>query len=89
MTDLTNTAPPAPVVCEDCADAAQAPHHGFRHGCTGCCARAAARSQHFAKVAKARDTRDWGYRELLRKFNLTHEQVKAAHAADALHAGRP
>jgi hypothetical protein len=69
------------VTCEDCTLAAAQPHHGFRANCRGCCARAAARSPHFARV-KAAGQQDRPYRALLEQFGLTHSDVKAAAAAD-------
>lgn len=67
--------------CPDCTAAAAAPWHGFTNGCRGCCARAAARSPHFARV-KAAGQQDRPYRALLEQFGLTHSDVKAAAAAD-------
>jgi hypothetical protein len=67
--------------CPDCTRAAAEPWHGFRNGCRGCCARAAARSPHFARV-KAAGQQDRPYRALLAQFGLDHETVKAAAAAD-------
>jgi hypothetical protein len=68
--------------CEDCTLAARQLHHGFRAKCSGCAARAAARSPHFARV-KTSGMQDRAYRGLLEQFELTHDQVKAAAAADA------
>lgn len=49
--------------------------------CQGCAARAAARMPQFRAAQKAGViTHD--YRRLLDQFGLTHEVVKAAHAAD-------
>jgi carboxylesterase type B len=67
--------------CEDCATAARELHHGFRNGCPGCCARAAARSPHFRRV-RDNGTQDRQYRALLEQMGLSHDQVKAAAAAD-------
>ena len=67
--------------CEDCAASAQAMHHGFRSGCKGCQARAAARSPwYFYSKQAGRQTEQ--YRGLLATLGLTHDQVKAAEAAD-------
>lgn len=71
------------MTCEDCATAAVTQHHGFTAGCAGCCARAASRSPHFDRVRKL-GRLDSGYRMLLDEFRLTHDQVKAASAADAI-----
>lgn len=69
--------------CLDCSTAAEQQHHGFMADCPGCCARAAARSPHFARVRKL-GKQDRGYRALLEHFGLSHEQVKAAADADAV-----
>lgn len=67
--------------CEDCAASAQAMHHGFRSGCKGCQARAAARSPwYFESKREGRQTEP--YRRLLATLGLAHDQVKAAEAAD-------
>ncbi|MBE7420640.1 MAG: hypothetical protein HS128_23335 [Ideonella sp.] len=58
-------------------------HHGFRAGCAGCAARSAARSQHFFAARRA-GSQSWEYRELLRLLGVSHEQVKAAYASDAM-----
>jgi hypothetical protein len=71
------------VTCADCTAAAKRPHYGFAEGCSGCCARAAARGPHFYRVRKA-GALDRQYRALLQQFGLTHESVKAAAASDAL-----
>lgn len=68
-------------MCKDCLAAASKRHHGFTGGCVGCCARSIARGKHFARVRKA-GVLDGDYRALLAQFKLTHEQVKAAAAAD-------
>lgn len=67
--------------CFDCLAAASGPHHGFTGGCVGCCARAASRSPHFRRVRDA-GKRDARYLGLLQQFKLSHDQVKAAAAAD-------
>lgn len=69
------------MTCPDCATAARELHHGFTAKCPGCCARAAARSPHYARV-KAAGTQDRQYRALLEQMGLSHDQVKAAAAAD-------
>lgn len=69
--------------CPECQTASAQPHHGFAMGCAGCCARAAARSPHFFRVRQA-GMQDRQYRALLEQFGLTHDQVKAAHASDAI-----
>ena len=67
--------------CPDCAKAAAGVWHGFRAGCQGCCARATARGPNFARV-RTTGSQDRQYRAQLQQFGLTHEQVKAAAAAD-------
>jgi hypothetical protein len=69
--------------CPDCTAAAERDWHGFVNGCRGCCARAAARSPHFRRVRDA-GAQDRAYRQLLEQFALSHEDVKAAAAVDAL-----
>lgn len=72
------------MTCPACATAQLEPHYEFRAGCRGCCARAAARSpQHFQARKEGRQTRE--YRALLEHFGLTHQEVKDAYLADALH----
>ena len=70
--------------CADCALAARRRWHGFRAGCRGCCARAAARSPQFFDARK-RGCVTREYRRLLDQFGLSHEDVKAAAAADKAH----
>lgn len=67
--------------CRHCAEAKAGPCWYFTAHCRGCCARAAARSPHFHE-ARRRGSQTSGYRMLLEQFGLTHEEVKAAHAAD-------
>lgn len=69
--------------CLDCATAAKQPHHGFTADCRSCCARAAARSPHYARVRDAGKL-DRDYRAMLEQFKLSHDQLKAAAAIDAL-----
>jgi len=74
------------MTCDACEEAAREPSHTFVHGCSGCKARAAARSQHFRRVQKT-GMQDRHYREFLRQAEVTHDQVKAAAAGDALGKG--
>lgn len=67
--------------CPDCTAAARRPWHAFTGGCRGCCARAASRSPQFAAARKA-GVVDHPYRRLLAQFDLTHEAVREAAAAD-------
>ena len=69
--------------CHNCQQAAQRAWHEFTNGCTGCCARAAARGQDFARVRKL-GVQDRSYRALLDHFNLTHDQVREADRVDML-----
>lgn len=69
--------------CPNCSTATERPHWEFNAGCRGCCARAASRSPQFHDSRKAgQQTR--GYRALLEQFGLTHDEVRAAHQADAM-----
>lgn len=67
--------------CPDCKAAAEREHHGFQANCRGCRARGAARSPHYRR-ARESGMQDRPYRALLQQFELTHEQVRAAAAAD-------
>lgn len=67
----------------DCTTAAKRMHHGFKAGCMGCCARAAARGPHFRRC-RDNGTQDSAYRRMLEQFGLTHQQVLDAATADAL-----
>lgn len=67
--------------CPDCTKAALKRHHGFMADCRGCCARACARGQAFQRVRLA-GAQDHRYRLALQQFGLTHDEVKAAAAAD-------
>lgn len=74
--------------CRSCKAAGERNSGLFSDACRGCCARALARSLHFRRV------RDLGrldseYRRLLEQFKLTHDEVKAAHAADASNREKP
>lgn len=75
-------------MCSECQTAAREPHHGFRDGCRGCYARAVARLPQAVEARKT-GTQTRAYRTLLGQVGtliyppLTHEDVKAAAAADA------
>lgn len=71
----------AAAICRDCESAKVKRHHGFMAECRGCCARATARMPQFAESRKA-GVMTHEYRRLLDQFGLTHDQVKAAAAAD-------
>lgn len=71
------------MTCEACTTSAERVFHEFRQGCMDCCARAIARGHHFFRVRQA-GQQDRQYRALLQQFGATHEQVKAAYAADAM-----
>lgn len=73
------------MTCTACTTAATTPGWGeFVMGCRGCCARAAARSPQFFESRKT-GTQTRAYRALLEQFGLTHDEVRQAHAADAMH----
>ena len=69
--------------CPACAEAARQESHLFHDGCRGCCARSAARSPQFSAARKT-GRLDRPYRALLEQFDLTHDEVRAAHQADML-----
>ena len=69
------------MTCTACTDAARKVSHLFHAGCRGCCARACARGQDFQRVRK-QGVQDHRYRLALQQFGLTHDEVKAANAAD-------
>jgi hypothetical protein len=71
--------------CFECVAAAAGVHHGFRFGCAGCDARTVSRSQAFA-AARSDGRLTSEYLALLGALKVTHEQAKAAHAADAIHS---
>jgi hypothetical protein len=79
--------------CPACATATERPHWEFRADCRGCCARSIARSPQFfaaRKVGGAAGPEVRAYRALLEQVGglvkpaLTHDDVRAAYAADAL-----
>jgi hypothetical protein len=69
--------------CDFCAQAAREMCHGFNARCRGCNARAAARSQPFFESRNARK-QTLGYRALIERLGVTHEEVLAAAKADRL-----
>ena len=73
--------------CQDCTRSAAELWHGFRRDCSGCMARAVARSQQFSTAWHAgQQTR--AYRTLCDQAGVTHDEVKAAHAVDVLTKGK-
>ena len=71
------------MTCIDCMKAAEGPWHVFSSGCDGCEARSLARSPQYAESKHlGRLTR--AYQGLLARLQLTHEQVRAAEAADGV-----
>lgn len=70
------------MTCDDCTRSAAGSWHGFTASCVACRARGVARGPAFAESqALGSLTRD--YRDQLTRLGLTHDQVKAAGAADA------
>ena len=69
------------MTCPDCTKSATEVWHGFHASCKGCAARAAARSPQF-RNARFSGKQFRGYLALLDQYGVTHEEVKAAHAAD-------
>jgi len=74
------------MTCKSCLTAAVRKSGLFSADCRGCCARAVSRSPQFRQVQKLGKL-DSEYRRLLEQFKLTHAEVKAAHAADAMREG--
>lgn len=73
----------AALTCPDCIRSAAEARHGFTNGCLGCAARSVARGPNY-REAMASGRHTWKYRDELRLVGVTHDQVKAAAAADAL-----
>lgn len=69
------------MTCPACTAAAQRSHWEFCDGCRGCIARGVARGPHFRRCRDA-GALDRGYRQQLQQVGLTHDEVKAAAAAD-------
>lgn len=69
------------MTCADCTRASAELWHGFRAACVGCEARAVARGPHYFRCRRA-GRLDAGYRDLIARLGLTHDQVKAADAED-------
>ncbi len=71
------------MTCIDCVQSSERLWHGFKASCKGCQARAIARGPQFFE-ARRTGRQTASYQALLGQFALTHAEVKAAHAADAL-----
>lgn len=69
------------MTCTACEKAAAKVSHLFIGGCQGCAARSVARGQDFRRVRKL-GVQDHRYRLALQQFKVTHDEVKAAAAAD-------
>ena len=69
--------------CADCAKAAQVEHWGCTEGCSGCAARS------LARIFLRRGERGQRYKRALAQFALTDDQVRQAHAADAMTREQP
>jgi hypothetical protein len=67
--------------CADCVASIERAHWGFRAECTGCAARSVSRGQNFFDSDR-RGVQTRRYRDELALLGVTHEQVKAARAAD-------
>jgi len=80
-----------PLECFDCIAAVSGVHYGFRSNCKGCAARAVARGPAYFHARQAVRGTEAGeqfrddYRAILDRVGVTHDQVKAAHAVDAIH----
>lgn len=70
--------------CVHCEAATVRLHGTFATGCPGCIARAIGRGPDFARV-RAAGRLDSNYTAALQAAGVTHEQVKAAVAADKAH----
>lgn len=69
------------MTCKDCEAAATKVWALFTAGCTGCQARAVARSpQCWDAARKGRQTQ--AYRDLLQRFEVSHQQVLEAAQSD-------
>ena len=71
--------------CRDCYRASRELWHGMTDDCTGCRARAVARSPQFFGVRK-RQKLNTMYVEMLSELDLTHQQVKDAFAKDSMYS---
>lgn len=69
--------------CKDCLKAAVVEWHGFSAGCQGCAARAVSRGPNY-RASRTAGSLTPRYREELALLGVTHDEVKAARAADAL-----
>lgn len=72
------------MTCEDCDTAAARLWHGMTATCRGCWARSVSRDHAFARVMAA-GWLDRPYLDLCGRFGVTHNEVKKAAEADALH----
>ncbi|QAZ38444.1 hypothetical protein C1M51_02855 [Methylibium sp. Pch-M] len=71
------------MTCPDCTRSAAELWHGFRGQCPGCAARAVARGPNYRESHGAGRLTS-KYRAELELLGVTHDQVKAAAAGDAL-----
>lgn len=71
------------IECHNCTAASKEVHGGFDLSCIGCRARNVARSYGFFESRRTGKLLS-GYRQALAADGLTHDRVKAAHAADAI-----
>lgn len=79
----------AEVECEDCTQAKQRVWGGFRYSCLVCRARMVSRSLPCAE-SRSQLRLTLGYRDLMARMEVTHEQVKGAALADfEQHRGAP
>lgn len=67
--------------CKACTDAAKKRSHTFHAGCKGCAARSLVRSPHWRRVQQA-GVQDRYYHAALQQMGVTHDDVRAAAAAD-------
>lgn len=65
--------------CTDCTTAAQVEHHGFTNGCRQCVGRG------LGRIFLAKGERGRRLRQACEQFDITVDEVRAAHQADAMH----
>lgn len=69
--------------CAACEQSRVTVSHSFHAGCRGCAARAVSRGPNYRRVRQA-GVLDRQYRGELDALGVTHDEVKAAAAADAI-----
>jgi hypothetical protein len=67
------------MTCTDCATAAQVEHHGFTNGCRQCIGRG------LGRIFLAKGEYGSRFKRACAQFEVTPDEVKAAHQQDAMH----